>query len=57
MLEFIQSYGIWIFVGLLFSLMLWGHTRRHGMGLCGGHQYEHEAVKKDEQPGHQIEEC
>jgi hypothetical protein len=52
MLEFLQSYGLWIFVGLLFSLMLWGHTRGHGIGCCGGHQYEHEAVKKDEQAVH-----
>jgi hypothetical protein len=41
MLEFIQSYGIWIFLGLLFPLMLWGRSRGHGMGCCGGgHQPE-----------------
>ena len=38
MIEFLQSYGIWIFFGLLFSLMLWRRTRGHGMGCCGVHQ-------------------
>jgi hypothetical protein len=41
MAEFLQSYGIWIFLGLLFSLMLWGHSRGHGMGCCGG-GYQHD---------------
>ncbi len=52
MAELLQSYGIWIFFGLLLSLILWGHTRGHGMGCCsGGHQHEHETVKKDDQRG------
>ena len=55
MLEFIQSYGIWIFLGLLFPLMLWGRSRGHGMGCCGGgHQPEPETAKEDgqgNQPG------
>jgi len=49
MAEFLQTYGIWILFGLLLSLMLWGHARGHGMGCCGGHQHEPEAVKKEEQ--------
>ena len=50
MVEFLQSYGIWIFFGFLFSLMLWGHTRGHGMGCCGGgHQHEPEVVKEEAQ--------
>ncbi len=49
MAEFLQSYGIWIFLGLLFSLMLWGRTRGHGMGCCGGHQHEPETVIEGEQ--------
>ena len=54
MAELLQTYGIWIFFGLLFSLMLWGH----GMGCCGGgHQHEHETVKKDDQTGHQSRGC
>ncbi len=58
MLEFLQSYGIWIFLGLLFSLMLWGHARGHGMGCCGGgHQHEYEAVKKDDQTSNQSRDC
>ena len=52
MAEFLQSYGILIFIGLLFGLMLWGRVRGHGMGCCGGeHQHEHETVKKDDQRG------
>ncbi len=52
MAEFLQSYGIWIFFGLLFSLMLWGRTRGHGMGCCGGgHQHVPEMVKEEERPG------
>ena len=50
MTEFLQSYGIWIFFGLLFSLMLWGRTRGHGMGCCGGHQHEPETVNEEEPP-------
>ncbi len=46
MVEFLQSYGIWIFIGLLFSLMLWGRTRGHGMGCCGSHQHAPETVKE-----------
>ena len=51
MAEFLQSYGILIFIGLFFGLMLWGRVRGHGMGCCGGegHQHEHETVKKDDQ--------
>ncbi len=51
MTEFLQSYGIWIFFGLFFSLMLWGHTRGHGMGCCGGHQHDPEMVTEEERPG------
>ena len=45
-MEFLQSYGIWIFIGLLFSLMLWGLTRGHGKGCCGSHQHAPETVKE-----------
>ena len=45
MVEFLQSYGIWIFIGFFFSLMLWGHARGHGMGCCGGHQHNQETMK------------
>lgn len=48
MSEFLQSYGIWIFFGLLLSLMLWGHSRGHGMGCCGG-GHRHEPRKTDGQ--------
>lgn len=56
MAEFLQTYGIWIFFVLLFSLMLWGHARGHGMG-CSGGGHEHEAVKKDDQTDHQSRGC
>jgi len=56
MAEFFQSYGILIFIGLLFGLMMWGRVRGHGMGCCGG-GHEHEAVKKDDQTGHQSRGC
>ena len=50
MAEFLQSYGIWIFLGLLFSVMLWGHSRGHGMGGGGGgHQHDPDAARKEEQ--------
>jgi hypothetical protein len=58
MADFIQSYGILIFVGLLFGLMLWRGVRGHGMGCCGGgHQPEHEVAKNDGQTGRQGESC
>lgn len=38
MVEFLQSYGIWIFFGLLFLLMMRSHGRG-GMGCgMGGHR-------------------
>ncbi len=50
MAEFLQSYGIWIFFGLLFLLMFRGRGR--GMGGCGGgHQHDPETVKEEEAPG------
>ena len=50
MVEFLQSYGIWIFFGLFLALMLWGRTRGQGMGCCGGHQHEPEKVKEENHP-------
>ncbi len=45
MVEFLESYGLWIFLGLFFSLMLWRGIRGHGVGCCGGgHQHVHEKV-------------
>ncbi len=50
--EFLQSYGALIFLGLLFSLMLWGHVRGHGAGCCGGgHKHEPETQKKKDEQG------
>ena len=49
MAEFLQSYGILIFIGLFFSLMLWRSIRGHGMSCCGGHQHEPETVNEEEQ--------
>ena len=50
MIEFLQSYGIWIFFGLLFLMMFRGRGR--GMGCCGGgHQHDAETVEKDDQQG------
>ncbi len=46
MAEFLQSYGIWIFLGLLFWLMFRG--RSHGTGCCGGHEHDPETVKEEE---------
>jgi len=49
MAEFLQSYGLWIFLGLMFSLMVWGHVRGRGMGCCGmgDHQHDHEQNSTD----------
>ena len=50
MAEFLQGYGILIFIGLFFSLMLWRSIRGHGMGCCGGgHQHDPETVNEEEQ--------
>lgn len=49
MTEFLQSYGIWIFFGLLFLLMF--RRRGQSMGCCGGHQHDPETVKEEERPG------
>ena len=40
MVEFLQSYGIWIFLGLFLLMMLRGRGR--GIGGCGmgGHQHD-----------------
>jgi hypothetical protein len=42
--EFLQNYGIWIVIGLLFSLMLWRSVRGHGAGCCGEHEHAPEKV-------------
>ena len=50
MAEFIQSYGIVILIGLLFSLMLWRSIRGKSVGCCGGgHQHVPEKVIGKEQ--------
>lgn len=49
MVEFLQSYGILVSIGLFFSLMLWRAFRGHSMGCCGGHQHEPETVVEGEQ--------
>lgn len=49
MIEFLQSYGIWIFLGLLLFLMM----RRGGHGGCcsGGHEHHDEVTEKDNKDG------
>lgn len=48
MLDFLQSYGIWIVLGLLFLFMLRGHARGGG-GCCGGdHQHDKDSEKVTE---------
>lgn len=46
MAEFLQSYGLWILLGLIFLLMMWGRVRGRGMGggCCGtgGQQHDHQ---------------
>ena len=37
MVEFLQGYGILIFIGLLFFVMMRAHGRGHGCGM-GGHR-------------------
>ena len=49
MVAFLQSYGVWIFLGLLFLIMFRGRGR--GMGCCGEHQPTPETVTEEEQPG------
>jgi hypothetical protein len=48
MVEFLQNYGIWMFFGLLFSLMWWGQTHGYGMNCCGDHQREPMTVRKED---------
>lgn len=58
MMEFLQNYGLWVFLGILLSLMVWRNVRGHGAGCCGGvHQHGDEAIKKDDQRGHQDSGC
>ena len=58
MTELIQNYGILIFIGLFFGLMLWGYSRGRGMGYCGGdRQHEPETVKNDDEISHKSGSC
>ncbi len=41
MAEFLQNYGIWIVLGLLFLFMLRGHAHGGG-GCCGGDHQHHQ---------------
>lgn len=40
MIEFLQAYGSWIFIGLFFLVMMRMHGSHSGMGcgMRGGHQ-------------------
>ena len=50
MVEFLESYGLWIFLGLFFSLMLWRSIRGKSVGCCGGgHEHVPEKVIGNEQ--------
>ena len=44
MAEFLQSYGLYIFVAVLFVLMFVGHGHGVGCGM-GGHRHRHEEAK------------
>ena len=48
MAEFLQIYSIWIFFGLLFSLMLWGRARGHCVDCCGDRQHAPETIQEKE---------
>lgn len=45
MLEFLQSYGLWIALGGVFVAMHW-----FGMGCCGGRQREGQAQRDGDVP-------
>lgn len=52
MVEFLQSYGIWIFFGFLFLLMMRGQGHG-GMGCgMGGHHGEEQEGKAEQQDAH-----
>lgn len=54
MAEFLANYGIWIVFGLLFLVMMWGHSRGHGMGCgMGGHQHGSEEKPDESKAGEQ----
>lgn len=53
--EFLQNYGLFIFIGLFFALMFWRQARGSG-GCCGG-EHQHETVKKDDQTGTRTGGC
>ena len=42
MLEFLQTYGVWILLGLFFILMMRSHGSRGGMG-CGMGSHDSES--------------
>jgi len=51
--EFLKSYGVWIFIGLLGLLMLTRFRRGHGgHGCCGsgGHDVPNPNEKEREEP-------
>jgi len=55
MIEFLQSYGIWILLGLFFLLML----RGHGHGMCcgmGNHQEHYGGDKQIKANGRDTED-
>ncbi len=43
MAEFLGTYGIWIFLGLMLLFMLRGRGRGHGMG-CGMGSHQHDSA-------------
>ena len=42
MIEFLQTYGVWLLLGALFILMMRSHGSRGGMG-CGMGSHNHES--------------
>ncbi len=51
MSEFLNSYGIWIILGLLFLLML--RSLAHGGGGCCGSGYKRVPVESEKKDGQQ----
>jgi len=60
MTEFLQSYGLWIFLGVIFLLMMFGRARGQGMGggCCGtgGQQRDQENPDDKKKEGQQKPE-
>lgn len=49
MIEFLQAYGSWIFIGLFFLVMMRMHGSHSGMGCGMGRGHQHQSDQDQEE--------